>query len=615
MDACLLERDFECRSANWRRESGECSLSDRDRHSVSQSEAGDQQIKSSLADFYGPAAPAGGQPLGAAANSSQQQVIARPQSGGGGGGGLYQNYYLPAAASAMGSLLDRSRVAAMLASEPRASAPAGERRLLRRQSGARQTEPQQQHYYVDLPANAQVDYLENNCVYEPNKLCEFRKIQNRILKTVDSIYQDVNSLEECKQKCLSAPYRCYSFDYGDTAERVCRTSHLDQASLQSVKEPYLEVVGAITYELATCFNVTIHCKAKEMVVSVSSSKTFRGKIYAKSRPTTCANDVREALKFELTMRYLDTAACDVRRDSSPSQGSFSNDIVIQHHDRIVTTQDVGLSVYCQYDLSNKSIATNSVDLAVERIPDATSGGGGPFESKQQQQQSQGVSSASSPITITGLATTVVRSPNVTMRITNMDGQPVTSATVGDRLALLFEIKEKTSKFCPSSPPLDWPAACSASLFRRRPFIVSSARGARRLLRGASRRANALDCVGGGCCSGARGRRRRAQAKHELDCVCAQTATRRTRSFFSLRRLVRRRVFLFSLSLRAGQNCGRRTASQRVAHTTIGRARKPMRVELNYCPIAEWRRRRLELFRRRRRLGRHFHSRLFSPVAH
>lgn len=483
MEACLTERDFECRSANWFRQTGECTLSDQDRHSVSQSEAGDQQIKASLHELYGPTN----------LTLPSQLVVARP-SPAPITGGLYQNYYLNVA-----GLQESSR--ANLTSEQKFdelsnanlidnSSNSKARRTNRSTTGlssnnnnkhrnfrqlfinniernrakmnqstsnTRQSEefspittqdwPPQQ--YVDMPANALVDYLENNCVYEPNKLCEFRKIQNRVLKTVDSIYQDVATLDECKQKCLNAPYRCYSFDYGDTSERVCRTSHLDQASLLSVKEPYLDVVGAITYELASCFNVSIQCRAREMVALVSSSKTFKGKIYVKSRPNSCVNDVKESLKFELSMKYHDEA-CDVKASSTSQQGVFSNDIVIQHHDRIVTTQDVGLSVYCQYDLGNKSI-TNNVDLAIERIDEL------PLESKNQpgRPNNNGLlggennevngSSLNSPLTITSLATTVVKSPNVTMRITNINGQPVTSATVGDRLALLFEIKEKTSK--------------------------------------------------------------------------------------------------------------------------------------------------------------------------
>ena len=42
-------------------------------------------------------------------------------------------------------------------------------------------------------------------------------------------------------------------------------------------------------------------------------------------------------------------------------GIYSNEVVIQHHDRIVTSSDLGLSVTCEYNLANKTVA-NLVDL-------------------------------------------------------------------------------------------------------------------------------------------------------------------------------------------------------------------------------------------------------------
>lgn len=51
------------------------------------------------------------------------------------------------------------------------------------------------------------DYLENNCAEEPSKLCEFKRISGKILKTVDSVYQDINSIDECRDLCLNSPYR------------------------------------------------------------------------------------------------------------------------------------------------------------------------------------------------------------------------------------------------------------------------------------------------------------------------------------------------------------------------------------------------------------------------
>lgn len=455
MEACLIEQEFECRSANWYRQTNECSLSDQDRHSIAQMHGtlGDNK-QTAIGPLYGP---------------SDVGTPTRPPAF---PPGLYQHYYHGAASKELESSFksDTSITKEQFARSNRTFVEVDEsngdkleplknvtRISSKRQvqgSGSSSELPINQSFENDLNGAIFVDYLENNCIQEPNRLCEFRKVQNKVLKTVDSIYQDIATLEECKQKCLTAPYRCYSFDYGDTSDRVCRTSHLDQISLLTIKEPYLEVVGAVTYELTSCFNVTIQCKAKEMLVQVSSSKSFKGRIYAKSRPNACVNDVKDALSFDLPMKYHDPN-CDVKLSSNKMQGIFSNDIVIQHHDRVVTSQDVGLSVYCQYDLSNKSIVS-TVDLAVERYET----NGTSLDSMESKTSSSSLSSSSSssnqpggshgsPISITSLATTVVRSPNVVMRITNLNGQPVTSATVGDRLALMFEIKEKTSKYMQS----------------------------------------------------------------------------------------------------------------------------------------------------------------------
>ena len=157
MDSCLLESEFSCRSFNYDSASGECILSDMDRHTLSGGPGSGSRTKE-------------------------------------------ERHLLPA-------------------------------------------------------ANSTTDYFESNCVQEPNKLCDFKPTKGRILKTVDSVYQDVTTVEECKEKCINSAYRCFSFDFGsDPQNSVCRTSHLDKASLTHIEEPYLEVQGAVTYELSSCYN-------------------------------------------------------------------------------------------------------------------------------------------------------------------------------------------------------------------------------------------------------------------------------------------------------------------------------------------------------------------------
>ncbi|CAG9837045.1 unnamed protein product [Diabrotica balteata] len=258
-----------------------------------------------------------------------------------------------------------------------------------------------------------VEYMENNCIEEPTKLCEFKKLSGRILKTVDSVYQDVGSVDECRELCLNSPYRCHSYDYGDTGEMVCRLSHHSRATLSDIQDPYLEVPEAATYELSSCYNVSIDCRSGDMIARIQTSRLFDGKIYAKGSPNSCVRDVNNSLEFELNMPY-DNLECNVRKNGL---GRYINDVVIQHHDKIVTSSDLGLAVTCQYDLTNKSV-TNEVDLGVHG--DIT-----PALSEE----------------------VTVDSPNVAMKITDRNGEDIMqSAEVGDPLALKFEIMDKNSPY-------------------------------------------------------------------------------------------------------------------------------------------------------------------------
>ncbi|KAG8201943.1 hypothetical protein JTE90_027419 [Oedothorax gibbosus] len=303
MGLCLVERDFECRSANYHTEKQECQMSDVDRHSVHSSK------------FY-------------------------------------------------------------------------------------------------VPSEDGTVYLENNCVDPPVRLCEFRKIGGKILKTVDAVFQEVKTLDGCRKKCLSVNYRCQSFDMGDPTNSVCRLSHLASPSLADIEDPYLEIHGASTYEIASCYNVTIQCRSREMVAFVRTTKVFNGKVYAKSKPNSCVTDVINNNEFEIRMAYHDLN-CDVKQQGG---NEFSNDIVIQHHDMIVTNQDLGVTVHCQYDLSNKSVA-HGVRLEVNN-----------------EVQTYGSHSVN------------VGAPNVTMKVTDRLGRDLFAAQVGDPLLLKFEITDPNSPY-------------------------------------------------------------------------------------------------------------------------------------------------------------------------
>ncbi|KAA0193285.1 hypothetical protein HAZT_HAZT004227 [Hyalella azteca] len=213
---------------------------------------------------------------------------------------------------------------------------------------------------------------------------------------------------------MDADFGCYSYDYKSAGEPICRLSHHSAATLAHIQEPYLPIGNATTYELQACYQVTIECKASEMVAKISTSTVFNGKVYSRSRPNSCVEDIKNSTQFTISLPY-NSVDCDVEQKGNTM---FTSNIVIQHHDKIVTRADVGLALQCKYDLKNMTV-THSLQSGLEVRNDPAT------EYIQE---------------------VVVASPNVTMRVTTPQGQDVGSAQVGDNLALRFEILDKSSPY-------------------------------------------------------------------------------------------------------------------------------------------------------------------------
>ena len=45
----------------------------------------------------------------------------------------------------------------------------------------------------EFVASPDDEFMENNCVDDPVRLCDFQLLENRIMKTVDSVYQVLNA--------------------------------------------------------------------------------------------------------------------------------------------------------------------------------------------------------------------------------------------------------------------------------------------------------------------------------------------------------------------------------------------------------------------------------------
>ena len=217
-------------------------------------------------------------------------------------------------------------------------------------------------------------------------LCDFKPLPGLILKTVDAIFEDVDSISECKKKCLEAPFQCYSFDLGEDSslsalsssssadevgliddieifgqgdsfifsdykkkkvkkrvkdskksttssstprtpkkKSVCRISHLDRSSLSHLKDPYTRLPGVLTYERNNCFGINVKCGRDQMKATFSSIKPFTGKIYSVRAPTTCSKTLHSQQAFSLEVPFFAAGSNSATSASSrPSSSSLLN---------------------------------------------------------------------------------------------------------------------------------------------------------------------------------------------------------------------------------------------------------------------------------------------------
>uniref|UniRef100_A0A1B0CDT4 Cuticlin-1 n=2 Tax=Lutzomyia longipalpis TaxID=7200 RepID=A0A1B0CDT4_LUTLO len=100
----------------------------------------------------------------------------------------------------------------------------------------------------------------------------------------------------------------------------------------------------------TCYDVEVHCKDTRIAVQVRTSKPFNGRIYALGRSETCNIDVinSDAFRLDLTMAGQD---CNTQSVT----GVYTNTIVLQHHSIVMTKADKIYKVKCTYDMSSKDI--------------------------------------------------------------------------------------------------------------------------------------------------------------------------------------------------------------------------------------------------------------------
>lgn len=169
-------------------------------------------------------------------------------------------------------------------------------------------------------------------------------------------------------------------------------------TVQEGSEPSCDSYGV-------CYDVALKCTDTKIVVNVQTSRPFHGRIYALGRSETCNLNVRNSQQFTLDIS-LGGQDCNTQSLG----GMYTNTVVLQHHNVVLTKADKVYHVRCTYETTSRNVTFGMMPV---RDPDTL----------------QITSAPEAPL------------PKIT--IFGSDGREASTVRIGDRLSFRIEIPEST----------------------------------------------------------------------------------------------------------------------------------------------------------------------------
>ena len=122
--------------------------------------------------------------------------------------------------------------------------------------------------------------------------------------------------------------------------------------------------------------VNVHCRDTKIEVLVKSSKPFNGRVYALGRSETCNVVIQNSDTFRLDLTMIG-GDCNTQSVN----GMYTNTIVLQHHNVVLTKADKIYKIKCTYDMSPRNVTFGMMPIRYEdtrfrarssTLPDLTS---------------------------------------------------------------------------------------------------------------------------------------------------------------------------------------------------------------------------------------------------
>ncbi|XP_054714174.1 uncharacterized protein LOC129223837 isoform X2 [Uloborus diversus] len=254
------------------------------------------------------------------------------------------------------------------------------------------------------PAFGDVDYFENQCVSDGSSGCSYEEKPDTDLEHVDAS-MSANSVSECQQQCdATQTFLCHAYSYREPAS-TCKLSSDDTFNLGS--SAVRRRMGTSYFQRSNCLDLKLTCTDTSMVLVLRTREPFDGRIYSQNKPYACQvyGDKQTVTKFAMDVK----GQCGVELEG---EDHLTNTVVIQYHPLIQQKGDRVIKLYCSLFEEQNRTVTKTFRVA------------------------QGLEPA-----VTAVVNATAPTPNIRLRITDINGTDITGTKIGEPLYFRIEIDE------------------------------------------------------------------------------------------------------------------------------------------------------------------------------
>ena len=149
-------------------------------------------------------------------------------------------------------------------------------------------------------------------------ICEFRPLPGVVLKTVDAIFEDINTVSDCKKKCMESPFKCNSFDLGDDSSSYSTTPTVSSSD----SDPY-EDYSESSLESSSQSSSLTSSSIRPSSSSSTSESTVDETFYYNGMKKLKKGHVRKNNRIKLSQRKNDRKVKSVCRLSNLDRETLS----------------------------------------------------------------------------------------------------------------------------------------------------------------------------------------------------------------------------------------------------------------------------------------------------